>query len=99
MSHLSNPLSKHLQHLSGAIRNIVYRVLPQGVTSPQIIEHIGIRHTDDDYCSLSNVCEHGSLCYTSNDGPKCDCSHIDYNGDRCEHGLCMKYEFEIIEQL
>lgn len=64
-----------------------------GVTSPQLIESVGRRQTDDDYCKSVKIpgkkdhfCLNGGKCYSMNEGPKCDCSFTEFQGQRCEQG-------------
>lgn len=61
-----------------------------GVTSPQLIESVGMRQTDDDYCKRTSIeeeyCKNEGICYSTNEGPKCDCSFTDFDGRRCEQG-------------
>ncbi|KAL3090561.1 hypothetical protein niasHS_005473 [Heterodera schachtii] len=47
---LSSPLRRHSQHFAGAIRSLVYRLFPQGVSNPQLMDSMGTRKTDEDYC-------------------------------------------------
>ena len=37
---LSSPLSKHVARLAGSFRNLIYRILPHGVTAPQILHSV-----------------------------------------------------------
>ncbi len=89
---LSNPLVKTLDHFTGSIRNLVYRTLPHGITAPHILDSEGTRETDDDYCigygRKEPICRHKGICYSTNEGHKCDCSKTDYYGVKCEHGRC-----------
>ncbi|MCP9264545.1 BMA-NRX-1 [Dirofilaria immitis] len=62
-----------------------------GVTSPQLIESVGMRESDDDYCKPTSIagkddyfCRNGGICYSTNEGPNCDCSFTDFQGRRCE---------------
>uniref|UniRef100_A0A0M3JE34 EGF-like domain-containing protein n=1 Tax=Anisakis simplex TaxID=6269 RepID=A0A0M3JE34_ANISI len=55
------------------------------------LESVGMRQSDDDYCKPSAVggnkeqyCKNDGVCYSTNDGPKCDCSLSDFDGRRCE---------------
>ncbi|KAI1728069.1 laminin G domain-containing protein [Ditylenchus destructor] len=54
LSTMSSPLRRHSRRFAGSIKNLVYRLYPQGVSSPQLIDSYGTRQTDDDYC-VSNV--------------------------------------------
>ncbi|VDK52841.1 unnamed protein product [Anisakis simplex] len=91
---MSSPLKRHTKTFAGTIKNLVYRLYPQGVTSPQLLESVGMRQSDDDYCKPSAVggnkeqyCKNDGVCYSTNDGPKCDCSLSDFDGRRCEQGI------------
>lgn len=92
MSVMSSPLRRHTKRFAGSVKNLVYRLYPQGVSSPQMIDSIDTRQTDDDYCSVGvglgdrkrEYCENGGRCYSSNDGPMCDCSLTDFNGPQCQ---------------
>ncbi|VDN54710.1 unnamed protein product [Dracunculus medinensis] len=97
---MSSPLKRHTKTFNGNIKNLVYRLHPQGmrrsnrkqgVTSPQLIEGVGIRQSDDDYCKPTGIirteehyCKNDGYCYSTNEGPKCDCSFSDYGGRRCD---------------
>uniref|UniRef100_A0A915D4Y4 Neurexin n=1 Tax=Ditylenchus dipsaci TaxID=166011 RepID=A0A915D4Y4_9BILA len=104
LSAMSSPLRRHSKHFAGSIKNLVYRLYPQGVSSPQLIDSNGTRQTDDEYCSnkltysssasiesndpsttsLLQYCKNNGRCYSSNTGPKCDCSFTDYEGRQCD---------------
>lgn len=65
-----------------------------GITSPQLIESVGVRESDEDYCTATGsagksdyFCRNDGICYSTNDGPKCDCSFTDFRGNRCEQGI------------
>uniref|UniRef100_A0A914S297 EGF-like domain-containing protein n=1 Tax=Parascaris equorum TaxID=6256 RepID=A0A914S297_PAREQ len=52
-----------------------------------------MRQSDDDYCKptiiagrTEHFCKNDGICYSTNEGPKCDCSLSDYDGRRCEQG-------------
>lgn len=89
---MSSPLRRHAKHFEGNIKNLVYRLYPQGVSSPQLIESFGTRQTEEDYCQagflFSNqpveFCNNNGRCYSTNDGPKCDCSFTDFEGLKCD---------------
>ncbi|VDM12429.1 unnamed protein product [Wuchereria bancrofti] len=88
---MSSPLKRHTISFAGGVKNLLYRLYPQGVTTPQLIESVGMRQSDDDYCKVTNIagkndyfCRNGGICYSTNDGPKCDCSFTDFRGQRCE---------------
>uniref|UniRef100_A0A1I7W4W3 Neurexin-3a n=1 Tax=Loa loa TaxID=7209 RepID=A0A1I7W4W3_LOALO len=90
---MSSPLKRHTISFAGGVKNLLYRLYPQGITSPQLIESIGIRQSDDDYCKPINIlntndyfCQNGGICYSTDEGPKCDCSFTDFGGERCEQG-------------
>ncbi|KAK6049860.1 hypothetical protein COOONC_12635 [Cooperia oncophora] len=90
---MSSPLRRYARHLAGNIRNLVYRLYPQGVTSPQLLDVHGARQNEDDYCRPTGfssreqfVCHNGGRCYSTNDGPKCDCTLSEYDGKHCETG-------------
>uniref|UniRef100_A0A1I7YX56 Neurexin-1a n=1 Tax=Steinernema glaseri TaxID=37863 RepID=A0A1I7YX56_9BILA len=84
LNSMSSPLRRHTKRFAGSVKNLIYRLYPQGVSSPQLIDSSGTRHTDDDYCSLEPVCQHGGRCYSTNDGPKCDCTLTNFQGRNCE---------------
>uniref|UniRef100_A0A158P685 Neurexin-1a n=1 Tax=Angiostrongylus cantonensis TaxID=6313 RepID=A0A158P685_ANGCA len=88
---MSSPLRRYARHLAANIRNIVYRLYPQGVTSPQLLDAHGARQNEDDYCRPTGfsgreqfVCHNGGQCYSTDEGPKCDCALTDYEGKNCE---------------
>ncbi|CAG9530113.1 unnamed protein product [Cercopithifilaria johnstoni] len=88
---MSSPLKRHTISFAGRVKNLLYRLYPQGVTSPQLIESVGMRQSDEDFCKLTNIadkndhyCRNGGICYNTNEGPKCDCSFTDFRGNRCE---------------
>ncbi|KAM3716727.1 Neurexin-1a [Dirofilaria immitis] len=88
---MSSPLKRHTIPFIGEVKNLLYRLHPQGVTSPQLIESVGMRESDDDYCKPTSIagkddyfCRNGGICYSTNEGPNCDCSFTDFQGRRCE---------------
>uniref|UniRef100_A0AAF5CSK5 DNA polymerase delta subunit 3 n=1 Tax=Strongyloides stercoralis TaxID=6248 RepID=A0AAF5CSK5_STRER len=52
---MSSPLRRYTKRFSGSVKNIIYRLYPQGISSPQLIDSKGTRHTDDDYCTYKNM--------------------------------------------
>lgn len=90
---MSSPLRRHTKRFAGSVKNLIYRLYPQGVSSPQLIDSIGTRLTDDDYCEESGppYCRNNGRCYSTNDGPKCDCNS-DFEGRQCEKSLKFKVE-------
>ncbi|KAK0410722.1 hypothetical protein QR680_005290 [Steinernema hermaphroditum] len=84
LNSMSSPLRRHTKRFAGSVKNLIYRLYPQGVSSPQLIDSKGTRHTDDDYCSHEPVCQNGGRCYSTNDGPKCDCTPTNLQGRNCE---------------
>nr|UQE85392.1 neurexin-like protein [Bursaphelenchus xylophilus] len=87
LSTMSSPLRRHTKKYAGSLKNLVYRLYPQGVSSPQLIDSFGTRLTDDDYCMESanpvQFCKNSGSCYSTNDGPKCECPS-DFEGRQCE---------------
>uniref|UniRef100_A0A1I7WCQ3 Neurexin-1a n=1 Tax=Heterorhabditis bacteriophora TaxID=37862 RepID=A0A1I7WCQ3_HETBA len=88
---MSSPLKRYARHLAANIRNLVYRLYPQGVTSPQLIDVHGARQNEDDYCRPSSyasrelfVCHNDGHCLNTNEGPKCECSQSDHEGKHCD---------------
>uniref|UniRef100_A0A0N5BL40 Neurexin-1 n=1 Tax=Strongyloides papillosus TaxID=174720 RepID=A0A0N5BL40_STREA len=99
---MSSPLRRYTKRFSGSIKNLIYRLYPQGVSSPQLIDSKDTRQTDDDHCNakdssmyskifLNNFkntnkqfCHNNGRCYSTNDGPKCDCAFTNYEGNKCE---------------
>ncbi|VDM99872.1 unnamed protein product [Thelazia callipaeda] len=88
---MSSPLKRYTTTFAGGVKNILYRLDPQGFTSPQLIQSVGMRQSDDDYCSMQNLaekkdsfCQNGGICYNTNEGPKCDCSFTDFHGRHCD---------------
>lgn len=55
MNKMSSPLRRHAKHFAGSIKNLYYRLYPQGVSSPQLINSLGARQTDDDYCITDKI--------------------------------------------
>ncbi|VDP14004.1 unnamed protein product [Onchocerca flexuosa] len=89
---MSSPLKRHTIPFAGGVKNLLYRLHPQGVTSPQLTESVGTRESNDDYCKPTTLlgkenyyCRNGGICYSTNEGPNCDCSFTDFQGHRCEH--------------
>ncbi|KAI6199486.1 Neurexin-1 [Aphelenchoides besseyi] len=92
LSTMSTPLRRHTKRFAGSVKNLIYRLYPQGVSSPQLIDSVDTRLTDDDYCTIEmmdpihpgySYCRNGGRCYNTNDGPKCDCTS-DFEGRQCE---------------
>ncbi|CAD6193858.1 unnamed protein product [Caenorhabditis auriculariae] len=88
---MSSPLRRYTRHLAVNVRNLVYRQYPQGVTSPQLLDAHGARHNEDDQCRATGVlsrekffCQNGGVCYSTNEGPKCDCSLSEFEGKMCD---------------
>ncbi|VDK68871.1 unnamed protein product, partial [Onchocerca ochengi] len=89
---MSSPLKRHTIPFAGGVKNLLYRLHPQGVTSPQLTESFGTRESNDDYCKPTThlgkenyYCRNGGICYSTNEGANCDCSFTDFQGRRCEH--------------
>nr|CAD2202616.1 unnamed protein product [Meloidogyne enterolobii] len=94
---LSVPLRRYSKRFAGLIRNLMYRIYPQGMAAPLMIDSFGTRKTDDNYClkehnskhikskDENNFCLNSGLCYSANNGPRCDCFYSDYEGRRCEN--------------
>uniref|UniRef100_A0A914LC15 Uncharacterized protein n=1 Tax=Meloidogyne incognita TaxID=6306 RepID=A0A914LC15_MELIC len=94
---LSAPLRRYSKRFAGLIRNLMYRIYPQGMAAPLMIDSFGTRKTDYDYClkehdskhikakDENNFCLNSGLCYSANNGPRCDCFYLDYEGRRCEN--------------
>uniref|UniRef100_A0A914L134 Uncharacterized protein n=1 Tax=Meloidogyne incognita TaxID=6306 RepID=A0A914L134_MELIC len=94
---LSAPLRRYSKRFAGLIRNLMYRIYPQGMAAPLMIDSFGTRKTEDNYClkqhnskhikskDENNFCLNSGLCYSANNGPRCDCYFSDYEGRRCEN--------------
>ena len=96
---MSSPLRRHTKRFAGSVRNLLYRLYPQGVSSPQLTESAGTRLTDDDYCAEAAAaavaavnlnapatlpfCRNGGRCYNTNEGAACVCES-DFEGRQCE---------------
>uniref|UniRef100_A0A7E4WBE8 Neurexin-1a n=1 Tax=Panagrellus redivivus TaxID=6233 RepID=A0A7E4WBE8_PANRE len=83
LGEMSSPLRRHTKRFAGTVKNLVYRLYPQGVSSPQMISSNGTRLTDDDYCALESPCKNGGSCYSTNDGAACNCAFTDFGGSIC----------------
>lgn len=127
---LSAPLKLYTRHFAGSIRNLLYRLHPQGMSPAQSISSKGIqnafiwqthlllalfidtRTSDNDFCtpatkyiattkfsdtinqssnsitrsSPKGYCKNEGLCYSTNNGPACDCSFVNFDGKQCEKG-------------
>lgn len=77
---------KGTERFAGSIRNLVYRTLPHGVTAPHILDSAGLRESEDNYC-LQHVCANNGICYSTDDGAKCECTS-EFEGQKCEFGKC-----------
>uniref|UniRef100_A0A914CHA1 Neurexin-1 n=1 Tax=Acrobeloides nanus TaxID=290746 RepID=A0A914CHA1_9BILA len=94
---MSSPLRRHTKRFAGNVKNLVYRLYPQGVSSPQMIESTGTRQIDEDYCNAgflfsnqpAKFCLNKGRCYSTNDGPKCDCAFTDFEGLKCDKKKSM----------
>ena len=84
LGQMASPLRRHTKRFAGSVKNLVYRLYPQGVSSPQMVSSRGTRLTDDDYCSHESPCKNGARCFSTNDGASCDCSFTEFEGDVCE---------------
>lgn len=96
---LSSPTSQKVMHFSGEFRNLVYRTLPHGITSPHLLRIEGARESDDDYCQ-KEYCRNGGLCYSTDEGPRCNCNFTDFIGDQCMSGesAINKFIFFYVKQ-
>ncbi|XP_050406301.1 neurexin-3 isoform X2 [Patella vulgata] len=68
----------------GSIRNLFYSSCAGPVERPTMINHDGILSSDEDLCERGNPCLNGGMCLTTDDGLMCDCTRIEFDGDRCE---------------
>ncbi|VDP12219.1 unnamed protein product [Soboliphyme baturini] len=92
---LSYPAVKLMVHFEGSIRNLMYRTLPNGMTVPAMLDSVGVRQTDIDYC-VEHICLNHGVCYSTDDGARCNCEETDFEGERCETGtFCMIYGIQI----
>lgn len=84
LGQMSSPLRRHTKRFAGSVKNLIYRLYPQGVSSPQIISSSGTRLTDDDYCNIETPCKNSGRCYSTNEGVACDCAFTEFEGNVCE---------------
>ncbi|ESP00130.1 hypothetical protein LOTGIDRAFT_141314 [Lottia gigantea] len=70
----------------GSIRNLFYSSCAGPVERPTMINHDGILSSDEDLCERGNPCLNGGMCLTTDDGLMCDCTRLEFEGDRCEIG-------------
>uniref|UniRef100_A0A914HGE6 Neurexin-1 n=1 Tax=Globodera rostochiensis TaxID=31243 RepID=A0A914HGE6_GLORO len=80
---LSSPLRRHSKHFAGALRNLVYGLFPQGVSNAQLMDSIGTRKTDEDYCQpmTSSSASRAKLAHTA--GGAGDGTGYCHNEGRC----------------
>lgn len=46
----------------------------------------GHRRGNSDACEKRDPCQHGGICISTDDGPKCQCRDKNFEGVRCEIG-------------
>ncbi|VDD94757.1 unnamed protein product [Enterobius vermicularis] len=88
---MSSPLRRYTKTFAGTVKNLIYSIAPHGMTSPPLIKEVGLRQSDEDYCEPPRLsereeyyCRNEGFCYSTNDGPMCDCSFSEFDGRRCE---------------
>ena len=55
----------------------------------------GVRASTVDPCENHNPCQNGGICISTDGGPICECSYIDFDGFYCEQSkliiqICLK---------
>jgi hypothetical protein len=79
------------------VRNLFYRIYPQGMSTPQLMDSLGTRKTDEDYCQQQQ--QHSSMAsqtsrlpvqqqrHGNNDSSSSNNNHNNHNSlDYCQHG-------------
>uniref|UniRef100_A0A0N5ASR9 Neurexin-3 n=1 Tax=Syphacia muris TaxID=451379 RepID=A0A0N5ASR9_9BILA len=61
------------------------------MTSPPLVKEVGLRQSDEDHCEQPRLserekyyCKNDGLCYSTNEGPMCDCTFSEFDGRQCE---------------
>lgn len=67
------------------IKHVVNFVL---LSLQRVIAEIGtnVAVSSTDICETEDPCQNGGVCITTDDGPVCDCSNIEFEGTFCEKG-------------
>ena len=87
LSKLSLPSAAFEPRFRGSVRNLMYSNCSRPKVSPQMLAYQGIRYNlNFDACQMNNPCLNGGICVSTDAGPICDCSLLEYNGLRCEKG-------------
>lgn len=57
-----------------------------------------------DICETEDPCQNGGVCITTDDGPVCDCSNIEFEGTFCEKGkhenntaICVTFKLDCMK--
>lgn len=53
----------------------------------------GVRASTVDACEQHNPCQNGGICISTDGGPICECSYIDFDGSYCEQSKSKCYKF------
>ena len=51
----------------------------------------GVRASTVDACEHHNPCQNGGICISTDGGPICECSYIDFDGSYCEQSKLTSY--------
>ena len=49
----------------------------------------GVRASTVDACEHHNPCQNGGICISTDGGPICECSYIDFDGTYCEQSKLL----------
>ena len=73
--------------LRGRIRGLRYGDCGSALRAVDMLTGVGVRHTQDDHCALSDPCQHQGFCINTDHGATCDCTRVDFTGDFCQKGM------------
>ena len=55
----------------------------------------GVRSNAINACDHQDPCKNGGVCISTDNGPSCDCSDIDFTGVFCEKGMLAALVFQL----
>lgn len=89
MSQRSLPSVAMETRLTGSISALTYTNCGSDTENIEVIGSVGTRSVVEDLCVISNPCTNEGRCFSSERGPRCDCTKTHYTGTRCHQGLTV----------